>query len=49
MDNSIKFVGKIKNRKLYSFVRRENKTPLLDKELDNMAASKFPLVLQCLY
>jgi hypothetical protein len=37
LDNSIRFVGKIKNRKLHSFVRRENKTPLLDEELDNMA------------
>lgn len=37
LDNSIRFVGKIKNRKLHSFVRRENKTPLLNEELDNMA------------
>ena len=37
LDNTIRFVGKIKNRKLQSFVRRENKTPLLDEELDNMA------------
>lgn len=37
LDNSIRFVGKIKNRKLHSFVRCENKTPLLDEELDNMA------------
>ena len=37
LDNSIRFVGKIKNRKLHSFVRRENKMPLLDEELDNMA------------
>lgn len=37
LDNSIRFVGKIKNRKLQSFVRRENKMPLLDEELDNMA------------
>ena len=37
LDNSIRFVGKIKNRKLHSFVRRENKTRLLDEELDNMA------------
>jgi len=37
LDNSIRFVGKIRNRKLHSFVRRENKTPLLDEELDNMA------------
>ncbi len=37
LDNSIRFVGKIKDRKLHSFVRRTNKTPLLDEELDNMA------------
>ena len=37
IDDSIRFVGKIKNRKLHSFVRRENKTPLLGEELDNMA------------
>jgi len=37
LDNSIRFVGKIKDRKLHSFVRRVNKTPLLDEELDNMA------------
>ena len=37
IDSSIRFVGKIKNRKLHSFVRRENKMPLLDEELDNMA------------
>lgn len=37
LDNSIRFVGKIKNRKLHSFVRHENKTPLLNEELDNMA------------
>ena len=37
IDDSIRFVGKIKNRKLNSFVRRENKMPLLSEELDNMA------------
>ena len=37
LDNSIRFVGKIKNRKLQSFVRSVNKAPLLDEELDNMA------------
>jgi hypothetical protein len=37
LDNSIRFVGKIKNRKLQSFVRSANKAPLLDEELDNMA------------
>ncbi|HET6457577.1 MAG TPA: hypothetical protein VFG24_01715 [Nitrosopumilaceae archaeon] len=37
LDDSIRFVGKIKNRKLQSFVRRENKIPLLNEELDNMA------------
>ena len=37
LDNSIRFVGKIKDRKLHSFVRSANKMPLLDEELDNMA------------
>jgi len=36
LDDSVRFVGKIKNRKLHSFMRRENKTPLLDDELDIM-------------
>jgi len=37
LDDSIRFVGKIKNRKLHSFVRRENKTPLSNSSLSNMA------------
>lgn len=30
-------MGRIKDRKLISFARRTNKTPLLDEELSNMA------------
>lgn len=36
LDNAINFVGRIKNRKLISFVRRPNKASLLDEELSNM-------------
>ncbi len=35
-DAAIRFVGRIKDRKLISFARRPNKTPLLDEELSNM-------------
>lgn len=37
LDESIRFVGRIKDRKLVSFARRANKSPLLDEELSNMA------------
>lgn len=37
LDESIRFVGRIKDRKLVTFVRREGLTPLLDDELGNMA------------
>ena len=37
LDESIRFVGRIKDRKLVSFARRANKAPLLDEELSNMA------------
>ena len=37
LDTSIRFVGRIKDRKLVSFARRSNKAPLLDEELSNMA------------
>lgn len=37
LDNSVRFVGRIKDRKLISFARRPNTTPLLDEELSNMA------------
>lgn len=36
LDESIRFVGRIKDRKLISFTRRSNKAPLLDEELSNM-------------
>lgn len=36
LDTSIRFVGRIKDRKLVSFARRSNKAPLLDEELSNM-------------
>ncbi len=37
LDNSVRFVGRIKDRKLISFARRSNTDPLLDEELSNMA------------
>ena len=37
IDESIRFVGKIVDRKLLSFVRQKNSSPLLDEELENMA------------
>lgn len=37
IDNSVRFVGRIKDRKLISFARRPNTMPLLDEELSNMA------------
>lgn len=37
LDDAIRFVGRIKDRKLISFARRQNQTPLLDEELSNMA------------
>ena len=36
LDTDIRFVGRIKDRKLITFVRRPNSTPLLDEELSNM-------------
>jgi len=36
LDNAIRFVGRIKDRKLVTFVRQSNATPLLDEELSNM-------------
>ena len=36
LDNAIRFAGRIKDRKLISFARRPNATPLLDEELSNM-------------
>ena len=37
LDDSVRFVGRIKDRKLISFARRSNSNPLLDEELSNMA------------
>jgi hypothetical protein len=36
LDGDIRFVGRIKDRKLITFVRKPNATPLLDEELSNM-------------
>ena len=37
LDESIRFVGKIVDRKLLAFVRQKDSSPLLDDELENMA------------
>ena len=37
LDITIRFAGRIKDRKLISFARRSNTTPMLDEELSNMA------------
>jgi hypothetical protein len=36
LDVSIRFVGRIKDRKLITFVRKATASPLLDEELSNM-------------
>lgn len=36
LDGSIRFVGRIKDRKLINFARKANAAPLLDEELSNM-------------
>jgi hypothetical protein len=36
LNAQIRFVGRIKDRKLISFARRPNASPLLDEELSNM-------------
>jgi len=36
LDTDIRFVGRIKDRKLITFVRRPTAAPLLDEELSNM-------------
>lgn len=36
LDESIRFVGKMENRRLLAFVRREDSYPLLDDELGNL-------------
>ena len=37
IDRSVRFVGRIKDRKLISFARSPDATPLLDEELSSMA------------
>lgn len=37
LDKSIRFVGRIKGRRIISFARRENAEPLLDEEMSNLA------------
>jgi len=37
LDNTIRFAGRIKDRKLISFARKPNTNPILDEELSNMA------------
>lgn len=37
LDESIRFVGRIKDRQVVSFLRKEGAVPLLDEELGNMA------------
>lgn len=36
LDDSIRFVGRIKDRKLITFARKQTAAPLLDEELSNM-------------
>ena len=36
LDTSVRFVGRIRDRKLVTFVRKANASPLLDEELSNM-------------
>ena len=36
LDQSIRFVGRIKNRNVTSFIRRENSEPFLDEEMGIM-------------
>ena len=37
LDESIRFVGRIKNRQVVAFVRREGSEPLIDEEMGNLA------------
>ncbi|WP_166392707.1 hypothetical protein [Candidatus Nitrosotalea sp. TS] len=37
LDRSVRFVGRIKDRKLISFARSPDAAPLLDEELSSMA------------
>ncbi len=36
LDSGVRFVGRIKDRKLITFVRKSTAAPLLDEELSNM-------------
>lgn len=37
LDESMRFVGRIKDRKVIAFAKHPNKKPLLDRELGNLA------------
>jgi hypothetical protein len=37
LDDSIRFVGRIRNRRVIAFARHQDKKPLLDSELGNLA------------
>ena len=37
LDDTIRFVGRIKNRQVIAFVRRDISEPLLDEEMGNLA------------
>ena len=37
IDNSIRFIGRIKDKKVLSFLRRKNAEPMFDEEMSNMA------------
>ena len=37
LDESIRFVGRIKDRHVMAFVRRESSEPLIDEEMGNLA------------
>ena len=37
LDESIRFVGRIKDRQVVAFVRRESSEPLIDEEMGNLA------------
>jgi hypothetical protein len=37
IDDSIRFVGRMKNRKIIAFVRRQDSEPMMDEEMSNMA------------
>jgi hypothetical protein len=37
LDETIRFVGRIKQRQVIAFVRRDDSEPLLDEEMGNLA------------